>query len=129
MYPLLPLVTAHTMADSTTSKLLSTVEKFDGTNWESWSFLLTAALMFINALDIAEGTETTPTLPNMPTDEDKKNLEDWNKCSHQGLSLLLISVKTSVCQSLDMKKSLNQNWSILKANYGTRTGLNLWIDY
>ena len=116
------------MADSTTSKLLSTVEKFDGTNWESWSFLLKAALMFINVLNIAEGTETAPTLPNMPTNEDKKKLEDWNKCSHQGLSLLLISVKSSVHQSLDMKKSLNQNWSMLKANYGTHTGLNLWVD-
>jgi len=28
-----------------------------------------------------------------------------------------------------MKKSLNENWSTLKANYGTCTGLNLWVDY
>jgi len=117
------------MANSTTSKLLSTVENFDGTNWESWFFSLKAALMFIDTLDIAKGTETAPTLPATPTDEDKKKLKDWNKCLHQGLSLLLVSIKSSVHQSLNMKKSLNQNWSTLKANYGTRTGLNLWVDY
>jgi len=117
------------MADSTTSKLLSTVEKFNGTNWESWSFSLKAALMFIDALGIAEGTETAPTLPTVPTDEDRKKLEDWQKRSHQGLSLLLVSVKSSVHQSLDMTKTLKQNWSALKTNYGTCTGLNLWVDY
>jgi len=42
------------MADSTL-KLLSTVEKFDGTNGRA-GLSATAALMFINALDIAEGT-------------------------------------------------------------------------
>ena len=85
--------------------------------------------MFINALGIAEGTETAPTVAATPTNEDKRKLDDWHKRLHQGLSLLLVSVKSSIHQSLDMKKTLDQNWSTLKANYGTCTGLNLWVDY
>ena len=28
-----------------------------------------------------------------------------------------------------MTKSLEKNWTNLKLMYGTRTGLNLWVDY
>ena len=59
---------------------------------------LKATLIFIDTLGIAEGTEATPTLPTTPTDDDKRNFEDWQKRSHQGLSLLLVSVKPSVHQ-------------------------------
>jgi gag-polypeptide of LTR copia-type/Zinc knuckle len=117
------------MADTTTSKLLSTIEKFDGTNWESCAFTLKATFMFINALCIAKGTELAPSLSTMPTKDERRRLNDWEKCSRQGLSLLLVSVKLSVHQSLDMAKTLEQNWSHLKKTYSTRTGLNLWVDY
>ena len=85
--------------------------------------------MFINALGIAEGTETAPTVPATPTDEDKRKLDDWHKQLHQGLSLLLVSFTSSVHQSLDMKKTLDQSWSTLKANYGMHISLTLWVDY
>ena len=117
------------MADNTTSMLLSTIEKFDGTNWESWPFSLKATLMFIDALRIAEGTESAPSLSTPPTHDERKRLDDWEKRSRQGLSLLLVSVKSSVHQSLDMTKTLEQDWGNLKTIYGTRTGLNLWVDY
>ena len=117
------------MADSTTSKLLSTMEKFNGTNWEGWLFSFKAALMFIDALRIAEGTESAPVLGNTPTEDTRRRRDDWEKHSCQGLSLLLVSVKSSVYQSLDMTKSLENNWTNLKLMYGTRTGLNLWVDY
>ena len=117
------------MADSTTSKLLSTMEKFDRTNWEGWAFSFKAALMFINALRIAEGTEPAPVLSATPTGDKHRRREDWEKRSCQGLLLLLVSVKSSVHQSLDMTKTLEKNWTNLKLMYGTRTGLNLWVDY
>ena len=109
------------MADSATSKLLSTIEKFDGTNWESWAFSIKAAFMFIDALNIAEGTEKEPHLSTPSKEDEQRQLEDWKRRSRQGLSLLLISVKPTVHQSLDMAKSLTVNWSNLKAAYGTRT--------
>jgi len=49
------------MADSTTSKLLSTINKFDRTNWETWAFSIKAMFKFIDTLNIAEGTEKAPT--------------------------------------------------------------------
>ena len=117
------------MADSTTSKLLPTMEKFDGTNWEGWSFSFKATLMFIDVLRIAEGTKSAPVLGTTPTEDACRRRDDWEKCSHQGLSLLLVSVKSSVYQSLNMTKSLDNNWMNLKLMYGTRMGLNLWVDY
>ena len=117
------------MANSTTSKLLSTMEKFDGTNWEGWAFSFKAALMFIDTLRIAEGTELSPILSAMPTEDERIRRDDWERRSCQGLSLLLVSVKSSVHQLLDMMKSLQKNWTNLKSMYGTRTGLNLWVDY
>ena len=117
------------MADSTTSKLLSTMEKFDRMNWEGWASSFKTALMLINALCIAEGTEPAPVLSATPTGDEHRRREDWEKCPHQGLSLLLVLVKPSVHQSLDMVKSLEKNWTNLKLMYGTRTGLNLWVDY
>lgn len=105
------------------------MEKFDRTNWEGWSFLFKATLMFIDALHIAEGTKSPPVLSAMPTEDTCKRCDNWEKCSHQGLSLLLVLVRSSVYQSLDMTKSLENNWMNLKLMYGMRTGLNLWVDY
>ena len=76
------------MADSTPAKLLQQIPKLDGTNWESWSFSAKASLLFLNALGIAEGTETQPLVPPSTFEA----LEDYNKRSHQGLSLILMSV-------------------------------------
>ena len=58
------------MADSATSKLLSTIEKFNETNWETWAFSIKAVFMFIDTLNIAEGTKKAPTLSTSPTDEE-----------------------------------------------------------
>lgn len=66
----------YIMADSATSKLLSTIKKFDGTNWESWAFSIKATFMFIDVLNIAEGTEKSSFLSIPPTDEEWKQLED-----------------------------------------------------
>ena len=109
------------MADSTPAKLLQQVPRFDGTNWESWSFSAKAALLFINSLGIAKGTETTPT--------DTSKMEDYEKRSHQGLSLILVSVDPTVQQLLDMDKTLKENWDNLVARSGAHTSLNIWVDF
>ena len=59
------------MSDSTTVKALQQVSKFDGTNWETWSFSIKTALLFLNALGIAEGTETCSSDPAKTEDYDK----------------------------------------------------------
>ena len=71
--------------------------------------------MFINALGIAEGTDPAPALSATPTDDDKIKLEDWKKCFCQGLSLLLVSVRLSIHQSLDIKKTINKSATVLQA--------------
>ena len=109
------------MSDSATAKAFQQVSRFDGTNWETWSFSIKAALLFLNALGIAEGTELHST--------DAAKMEDYDKRARQGLSLILTSVDVTIYQSLDINKSLKQNWDALNAQYGARTGLNLWIDF
>ena len=109
------------MADSTPAKLLQQVPRFNGTNWESWSFSAKAALLFLNALGISKGTETTPT--------DTSKLEDYKKWSRQGLSLILVSVDPTIQQSLNMDKTLKENWDNLVARYGAHTSLNIWVDF
>lgn len=118
---------------SSSEKLLS-IEKFDGTNWETWSFAIKAALMYINALDIAEKKELCPGLVTVTaadgsTSDNQKEIDDWSKRARQGNALILTSVKPTIYQSLDTSKSLTDNWKALKDKYGTRTGLNLWVDY
>ena len=103
------------MANSTPAKLLQQIPKLDGTNWESWSFSPKASLLFLNALDIAEGTETQPIIPPSIVE----GLEDYNKCSHQGLSLILISMDQSIHQLLNISRTLRQNWKTLVTQYGT----------
>ena len=103
------------MADSTPAKLLQQIPKLDGTNWESWSFSAKASLLFLNALGIVEGTETQPLVPPSTFEA----LEDYNKRSRQGLSLILVSVDQSIHQSLNISKTLKQNWETLVTQYGT----------
>jgi len=84
--------------------------------------------MFIDMPKIAEGAEKPPPLSTPLTDEECNQLENWKKQSQQGLSHCSISIKPTVHQSLDMSKSLTENWSTLKAAYGTHTRLNFWVD-
>ena len=58
------------MTDSVTIKAFQQVFKFS-TNWENWSFSVKAALLFLNTLSIAEGTETHLT--------DTVKAEDYDK--------------------------------------------------
>ena len=113
------------MADSTPAKLLPQIPKLNGTNWESWSFSAKASLLFLNALGISEGTKTQPIIPPSTI----KALGDYNKCSCQGLSLILVSMDQSIHQSLNISRTLRQNWKILVTQYGTWTSLSLWVDF
>ena len=117
------------MTDLAISRPSIMVEKFDGTNWSTWSFGTHASLLFTNALGIADGTETIPTKSSPPTDEELAKLEDFHKRSRQGLSIVLSTCHPSVYQSLDLAKSLHENWVSLSDRYGTTTGLNTWVDF
>ena len=103
------------MANSTPAKLLQQIPKLDGTNWESWSFSAKASLLFLNALGMAERTKTQPVIPPSTIEA----LEDYNKCSCQGLSLILMSMDQSIHQLLSISRTLRQNWETLATQYGT----------
>ena len=117
------------MTDSALSRSSIAVEKFDGTNWSTWSFGIRASLLFTNALGIADGTETVPAKSSPPTADELTKIEDFHKHSRQGLSLVLSSCHPSIYQSLDLAKSLRDNWLSLSATYGTTTGLNTWVNF
>ena len=107
------------------------IEKFDGTNWPTWSFAIQAALMFMDAWPIAEGTETrpVPATTGAPTAAEIIEIDSWNKRERQGRSLLVLVVQPAIYQSIDLTKTLAENWAALKTAYGIRTGLNAWVDF
>ena len=107
------------------------IEKFDGTNWQSWSFAVQAALMFMDAWLIAEGTETrpVPAAAGAPTTAEITQVDFWNKRERQGQSLLILVVQPAIYQSIDLAKTLAENWTSIKTAYGRRIGLNAWVDF
>ena len=114
--------------------MAANIEKFDGTNWPIWSFGIHAALMFTNSWNIADGTEKRP--PDVTDNDVGSNAsirlseqKDWDKRDMQGRSLLVLTVKSSIYQSIILGETLAQNWARLSATYGKRTGLNAWVDF
>ena len=69
-------------------KFLTSIEKFDGTNWEDWSYSVRSAFRLSHILCIAEGTEKCPSLPANPTEAEVRVVEDWDKRNDEGLSLI-----------------------------------------
>jgi hypothetical protein len=133
----LPLLMAST---SDTKSILSQTEKFDGTNWKEWYTSITAALMLIDALGIAEGTELAPSpIPAIPATDatattptqytNQTEINDWSKRNRQGLSVVILSCTNPIRQRLSTKKSLRDNWLFLETTYGTVSGMGIWIDY
>jgi hypothetical protein len=55
--------------------IVTLIEKFDRTNWLTWSFSVQATLMFMDAWGIAEGTESRP--PNLETEVDPAGVVTW----------------------------------------------------
>ena len=93
------------MANSTPAKLLQQIPKLSGTDWESWSFSAKAVLLFLNTLGIMEGTKTQPVV--LPSTI--KALEDYNKHSHQGLPLILVSMDQSIHQLPNVSRTLRES--------------------
>ena len=81
---------------SHSSKFLTSIEKFDGTNWEDWSYSVRSAFRLSHILRIAEGTEKHPTAPATPTEADYRAIETWDQRNEEGLGLIQIAVKASI---------------------------------
>ena len=95
---------------SKTSKFLTSIKKFDGTNWEDWSYSVRSAFRLSHILYISEGTEKHPSLPANPTEAEVRVVEDWDKRNDEGLGLVQLAVKSSIRQSIKEDESLAQNW-------------------
>jgi hypothetical protein len=115
---------------SNTSRFLTSIEKFDGTNWEDWSYSVRSIFRLTHILQIAEGVETRPipALPNTPTDAELSTIDDWDRRNDEGLGLIQLAVKATIRQSIKENENLADNWKHLQDTYGTHTGLNLWVD-
>ena len=57
-----------------------------------------------------------------------REIDAWDQKNKEGQGLIQLAVKTSIQQSIKENETLTQNWEHLKTTYGTRTGLNLWVD-
>jgi len=113
---------------STASKFLTSIEKFDGTNWEDWSYSVRSAFRLSHILRIAEGTEKRPAQSTTPTEAEIRATDDWDKRNDEGLGLIQLAIKATIRQSIKEDETLAENWKRLKDTYSTRTGLNLWVD-
>ena len=122
------------------SKLAATIDKFDGTNWPTWSFAFRAALMYGNIWNIADGkeprptpltasTNSTPPVTQADVDARDAQIVDWDRREQKGRALLALVVKASIYQSINLSETLMQNWQRLTSTYGLRTGLNAWVDF
>jgi hypothetical protein len=128
----LPISPPFTISDF--ESMAATIEKFNGTNWPTWSSSIQAALMLMDAWSIANGSELVPAPYEPPISQAKithRALEivSWNKHERQGQSLLVLVVKTLIYQSINLNKSLTQNRKHLSDTYGHQTGLNAWVDF
>ena len=113
---------------SHSSKLLISIEKFDGTNWEDWSYSIRSTFRLSHILCIAEGTELWPATSANPTNTELRAIDVWDQKNEEGLGLIQLAVKPSIRQSIKENETLAQNWTCLKETYGTHTGLDLWVD-
>ena len=100
---------------SNNSCFQSSVEKFDGTNWEDWSYSIESHFQLMHILCIAEGTEIRPkpAAANAPTEAESRTIEDWDRRNDEGLGLIQLSIKTTIRQSINRKETLAQNWKRL----------------
>ena len=60
---------------SHSSRLLTYIENFDGTNWEDWSYSIRSAFCLSHILQIAKGTELHPIVSTILTDTELKATE------------------------------------------------------
>ena len=110
------------------SKLITSIKKFDSTNWEDWSYLVHSAFRLLHILCIAEGIELQPVASLNPTDAKLRAIDVWDQKNEEGLGLIQLAIKSSIQQSIKENETLAENWRCLKDTYGTCTGLNLWVD-
>ena len=106
--------------------MASNIEKFDGTNWATWSFGIRAALTLTNSWNLAVGTETRPPAPEAnataaEVTSRETEQRDWDRHDMQGRSLLVLTVKPSIYQLIDLAETLAQNWTRLSTTYRQRT--------
>ena len=114
---------------SNASKHLTSLEKFDGTNWEDWSYTIQSTFWLTHILWIAEGKEICPKpASTTPTEAEIHAIDDWDRRNDEGLGLIQLAVKATVCQTIKENETLAENWKRLQDTYGTHTGLNLWVD-
>ena len=114
---------------SNASRFLASVEKFDRTNWEDWSYSVRSTFRLTNILNIAEGKEKCPTAASTPgTEAELRAIGDWDRRNNKSLGLIQPAVKSSIRQAIKQNENLAENWKRLQDAYGTHTRLNLWID-
>jgi hypothetical protein len=101
---------------SNASRFLTSIEKFDGTNWEDWSYSVRSTFRLTHILRIAEGSEIRPipALPTTPTETKMQAIKDWDRRNEEGLGMIQLAVKSSIHQSIKENETLAENWKRLK---------------
>ena len=101
------------------SKLFASIEKFDGKNWEDWSYSVRSAFQLSHILQIAEGNKICLTKSATPTEAEINTIKIWDQLNEEGLGLIQLAVKVSIGQSIKEDETLVQNWKCLKDTYST----------
>jgi hypothetical protein len=102
------------MADSTPMS----IEKFDGTDFNSWSLEVEILLEQMQVLGIVDGTEEAP--------EDTTELKSWKKQNGIAQSTILLAMERSLQQQYGVQKDAKALLDQLQKDIKLKVKLNVW---
>jgi len=101
------------------AKLTATsIKKFDGTDYKSWSLEVEILLEQKQVLGIVDGTEEAP--------EDATQLKSWKKQHGIVRSTILLAMERSSQQQYGVQKDAKALWDQLKEDYKSKVKVNDW---
>jgi hypothetical protein len=100
------------------------INKFDGTDDNSWYLAVEILLEQKQVLGIVNGTEEEPDAKNA---KDATEFKAWKKQHPITRSTILLTMERSVQQLYGVKKDANELWDQLLEGYKSKVTLNVWV--
>ena len=108
--------------------VLSTEEKFDGSNWTEWKGLIISAAKSRGVMGYLDGTIPRPATPSHSTDPTetplpstptvywgtkKPSQDEWEQCNAYAQGLIALNVKNPVGHGVNLEGTAAESWKSL----------------